>query len=362
VRVALYLGRAWDNADRLLASSFGYLSQVSGADTYRTFLDALSPVSLATPVVAMAKDADIVLGSAMRCPVFLGASTLLGEDSCAWARFAGQVDYQYSGDGGAAYQASSTAYRLGAQKEVGPGWFLGGSLGTAQNWLRAGNTTTSGQTYETSMAVKHTAGPWLFAGSFALQSGAFQNSRTVILPAAGTVPGASGVLTSDSSALIAGGRLRAAYELPYETTYIRFYGDLDVVYNHMPAFQESVSSQGLLPFAVGSSSRTAVIISPMMQFGGRWDYDDATTLRPFIEMGIGIQPTNTQVVYASLVGANPADGAINAKISSPAVFGKANLGVQLYRAGRFDLRAEYGVQVAGNYFSQRGMLSAAYHF
>jgi uncharacterized protein with beta-barrel porin domain len=132
------------------------------------------------------------------------------------------------------YQVNTVTTRLGGQHEIAPDWFLGGALGVGQTWSTAnGGSSGTGQIVDGSVAVKHTMGPWLLAGSIALANGSFDNERVVTLPAA------TAVLQSSPRELLAGARLRAAYEFAFSTWYVRPYGDIDVTYTDAPGFQES---------------------------------------------------------------------------------------------------------------------------
>lgn len=296
----------------------------------------------------------------MSCPVFVTAGTLLGEDSCVWAKFSGNRTDQYSSGGDAGYRVDGTNYRIGGQAEFAPNWFVGGSLSTGNVWSQAGGSSGNGQTYDGSVAVKHTMGPWMFASSIALAGGTFNNTRVISLPGAGTAPGVNAQLQSDSSIFIAGGRLRGAYDFALGDWYIRPYGDLDVIYSNAPGFQES--GPGGLGLNVRSFSKTSVVISPMVEFGGRLALQQGIIVRPYAAIGVSFLPNNTRTVNASFVDAQPGDGTFQTFINSPDVLGDLDVGVQLYRAGGFEVKAEYALKAGNEYVSQAGSLRAAYHF
>jgi hypothetical protein len=64
----------------------------------------------------------------------------------------------------------------------------------------------------------------------------------------------------------------------------------------------------------------------------------------------------------AFIGALPGDGTFQTFIKSPNVLGDVALGVQLYRAGGFEVKAEYAVKAGNAYLNQTGSLRAAYHF
>ena len=167
-------------------------------------------------------------------------------------------------------------------------------------------------------------------------------------------------IRDSSSTLLAGGRLRAAYDFAFSDWYIRPYGDLDVVYTHTPSFQESGS--GGLPLAFSASNKTSFILSPMVEIGGRHNIDETTILRPFIEFGMSILPDSQRTLNARLAGSAPADGTFTAYSNAPNALGRINLGVQLYQIGGWEVKGEYGIAAGGNYRAQTGSARVAYHF
>jgi hypothetical protein len=64
--------------------------------------------------------------------------------------------------------------------QFAPEWYLGGSLaaGFTNSHMNSGSSG-SGKTYDGSITLKHIAGPWQFAGSFAVSHGDFDGDRNV---------------------------------------------------------------------------------------------------------------------------------------------------------------------------------------
>ena len=358
--LADYLTRAWNNSDAFLAGQFAAFSQMQNVNQYTSALNAIAGQQHTSQPQWMANSSMAILGSAMSCPVFVAAGTVLGEDSCVWGKVTGGLANAYSNGNNPGYDVSSVTTRIGGQKEIAQDWFLGGAFGAGQNWGQGSSFSSQGQTYDGSVSLKHTMGPWIIAGSMAIANGSFQNSRLFSLPAVGSIPGSSSLLKSDSSTLLAGGRLRAAYDFAFSDWYVRPYGDVDVVYTHMPSFQESGS--GGLPLAFSASNKTSFILSPMVEIGGRHNIDETTILRPFIEFGMSILPDNQRTLNARLVGAAPADGTFTTYSNAPNALGRINLGVQLYQIGGWEVKGEYGIAAGSNYLAQTGSARVAYHF
>jgi hypothetical protein len=100
----------------------------------------------------------------------------------------------------------------------------------------------------------------------------------------------------------------------------------------------------------------------MVEFGGRVVLDDTTTLRPFAAVGVSILPDNTRTIDASFVGASTDDGTFRSFLDSPGVLGDFELGVQVYRAGGFEVKVEYEANIGGSFVSQGAIARLAYHF
>jgi len=359
--LASHLGASWSNADRSFAPLFGYLSQVGTSSQYTRVLDTLSAKATQVQSLALANSSGAILGSSMSCPVFVNQSVLLREDNCVWVKVSGQRTNQWQSGDTQGYQVASTGYRIGGQHEIAPTWYLGGSIAAGQTWASAnGGSSGYGQTFDGSVALKHTMGPWMIGGSVALASGAFHSNRVVSLPGVGTLPGVYSVQKGNPSIFLAGARLRGAYEFTFTDWYVRPYGDLDVVYSNTPGFQESGSAGYALN--VRGGSKTSVVLSQMVEIGGRITLDERTTLRPFVAVGVSFLPNNTRFVDASFVGALPSNGTFRSYAKSPGVLGSFDLGLQLYRDGMFEVKAEYGLKVGGSFISQTGSARVAYHF
>jgi hypothetical protein len=357
---AHYLARGWDNSDPALATTFAALSQIplGGGNALRAAYDAHSARATQDESSALTASEAAILGASLSCPQFSGATTLLTEGSCVWAKFGGQSIDQYVSTGDPGFSTTASVYRLGAQKAFRPDWFLGGSLGATTSWSRdSGGSTSQGQTYDGSLALKHQLGPWLFAGSLAFATQSYSTHRVVDLPGARTT------LQSSSNAFLAGGRLRAAYDVPFANFYVRPFLDLDVLNLSTPAFHEHGSQDYALE--VHATDTTSVVVSPTAEIGGRYSFgpgNDAFNLRYYADAGISLLPNDSRTVHANLVAALPADGSFATVVTSPDVLGDLAIGVQLYQADGFEVKADYGTQIGRAFFSQGGTLRLAYRF
>ena len=122
------------------------------------------------------------------------------------------------------------------------------------------------------------------------------------------------------NALMVGGRLRAAYDIPMGRWYIRPIADLDVLNISTPSYHENGASAYALN--VRSSDSTNAVISPVVEIGGRIDPAGGFVLRYYGDFGVSFLPDNSRSVAASFVNASPADGSFSTTIESPDVPGR----------------------------------------
>jgi len=282
-----------------------------------------------------------VTGSTMlgtqSCPVFIGSGTALGEDSCTWAKFMGET----SGQG--ASQAIS--WQVGGQYEVGPGWFLGGALGTKALSAQSTLGQESQRTFDGAVVVKRVKGPLYLSAALGLSSTTEQ--------ATGTLPFGNGTLTSNSNSWSAGVLLRGAYQVTFDPVYLRPRLDIGVGLTNDSGTQMNGSAGTL---TVDPSSSTGVQFNPMLEVGGRVDVG-SVVLRPYMAAGPMYVPTNYRRISGNAFGS---PYAVNAYGASLLLNGEA--GVQIYANKLWDAKLEYRMLAADQYFNQSLGLRFARHF
>ena len=353
---AQYFQNAWNNKDAALAADFALLANIpaGGGKAALSAFESRNPQATQNGITALETSEGSILGASMSCPVYEDATTLLTEGSCVWAKAGGQSSNQYASNGEPGSTTTGTTYRLGAQEAIAPGWFLGGSVAGGTTWSSQGASSSNGQVYDGSLALKHQMGQWLFAGSFALASGSYRNNRLTDRPGVGA-------LRSDSTAFMMGGRLRAAYDFPFTRWYVRPYADLDVLNINTPSFQENGTTGYALN--VHSADTTNVVVSPEVELGGRLNFGTTPLiLRYYADGGVSFMPGSGRTVQVSLAGALAADGTFSSRSNVPNVLGDMGVGLQLYQANGFEVKADYDTQIGSAFFGQAGTLRLAYHF
>ncbi|HYG42441.1 MAG TPA: hypothetical protein VEA17_05925, partial [Bordetella sp.] len=118
------------------------------------------------------------------------------------------------------------------------------------------------------------------------------------------------------------------------------------------------------PYAldVRGTDKTTVSFSPMLEFGRRMDLDAKTSLRAYAAVGLRYTPDNTHHIDASFANASGDNGTFTDHIKAPELLGKLDLGLQLFRAGGFEVKAGYSVDFSDSFVSQTANARFAYHF
>jgi uncharacterized protein with beta-barrel porin domain len=359
-----YLEQAWRNSDRSLAQSFGYLSQLSTGSQYMQVLQALAPQAHTVQLQNLLNTAPFALGSSIDCPSELSSKLLQLDSGCVWVRGAGTWANQSAQNGDPASSLNGASTWLGGQRKLAPGWFLGGAFGYGQSWADAGNSSGSfssnGDVYSGSLTLRHVHKAWSFSGSLAFASGDFQNNRSYVLPAAGSLPGSSGTYRSRVSPWLIGGRLRAAYTIPLNTFFLRPYLDVDLLHAEMPGFVEYGTSG--LPLSFSTSQKTALLLSPMLEFGGQQQLDASTTLRLYLGLGLSVRPDFNWAINTNFRNAYSGNGSYQLFGHGPDVVGRLNLGLQVLKTDGFELRLDYDLTAGDGYVAQIPSARFTYRF
>jgi hypothetical protein len=280
----------------------------------------------------------------LSCPVFIGGSTLLGEDGCVWTKAGAEWTQQE----GVAIQRAT--YRAGGQTEIAPGWFLGGTLGAANQTTQGAATLGTGQSFDVAVALKYSQDALLLAGSAGFASNWSRFSGT------------PGILSDvDVTNRIAQIHLRGAYDFAFDGWYVRPRLDLALAYRNMPGFQ--VMSQGTTVMSVGAFSQTNFSATPMVEIGGRLDVESTGMIfRPYAAVGASFLPGNTSTFNVQFAGPLAFMGSFQPYLQGPSVTANVEAGVQLYRSRGLEFRAEYGLIAGTSLLSQTAALRAAWHF
>jgi len=354
-----HIQAAWDaggNAE--LAPLFALLGNLAdqGPAVYAAALRQIAPDTTFAPGARAASGAQGFANATLSCPRFEGTTAMLVEGDCAWLRVTGRRTSQDSGGGAARFQLDSTVWQIGGQKEIGQGWFLGGSLAYETSWLSTPDksSTGKGQGGHGGVAVKYQTGPWLFAASAFAGAGSFSTSRVI------TLPGFGSVAKGDPDTMQAGLLLRAAYTIGRESFYLRPSLSLTTAYVHSGSYREN--GAGTLNLAVDSASQTSVIVNPMLEIGGRVALDQDMVLRPFLAVGLDLNSASSWTQTARLISAPAGSGSFTTRVPIDRVMGRVTAGAQLYTGRDVDLRLQYDGAYGGTVISHGGSVVISARF
>lgn len=298
-------------------------------------------VQVATTILGIAnQNPRNILALARSCPMFVGAGTLLGETSCVWTKVTGE----------AATQSSTTSqgvdWRGAGQFEFAPGWFMGGSVGTAATSTRmSAGPSSVGRSFDAGAVLKRVDGPWFLSGSVVLSTRTDWSNWPVQLPGNGTGATASTVDTFGLGAVV-----RAAYQIPLDRLYLRPSLEAGLQVTNRSAFRPAPA------VTVDPISRAAPFITPMLEIGGRHDIG-LLVLRPYVAGGATFLPGNSVNVSGTL-GGTPFSGTAYGQT----VLANVEAGLQLYQARSWEAKLEYRLTAADQYLDQLLSLRGARYF
>ncbi|WPB82901.1 autotransporter outer membrane beta-barrel domain-containing protein [Sediminicoccus rosea] len=357
--VANYMQAAWDVGGQGLGRLFatlGNLADTGGQAAYSAALRQISPNSAFAPGARLAAGARAFANAAMSCPQFDGTTSMLVEGECIWGGLTGRTAAQAGTDGISSFRLNSTTWQVGGQRNMGGGWFLGGSIAYENSRLSTTDGLNSGRGQAGFGAItgKYQTGPWLFSGAVFGGGGEFNSTRTITLPGFGSIARGSPTLAQ------VGGALRATYTIGREEFYLRPSMTLSLVHARSGAYRES--GAGLLNLDVAAASNTVAGLTPALELGGRVNLQDGTVLRLFTSAGVSLLSSGDWTQQSRLVGAPAAAGRFSSQVQTDQVVGRVVAGVQVYATNRLELRLQYEGEYSANLTGHGGSFALAYRF
>ena len=357
--VANHLQSAWEaGGTPALGGLFALLGNTADASpsAYAAQLQQLSPNAAFAPGARALANAGSFANATLSCPGFQGTSAMLVEGSCGWMRATGRTTSQTSGNGIGTYTLDGMTWQIGGQKEVAPGFLIGGSLAYEESWLSSsdGLTKGNGQAGYGALTAKYQTGPWLFAASAFGGAGQFNTERYIGLP------GYTGIAKGSPDTSNVGVLLRAAYTVGTETLYLRPNLNLSVVHVSTGSYAES--GAGALNLSVSGASQTVAVATPMLELGGRVVLGPDLLLRPYAAAGMSLQSTNGWSQTARLASAPAGASGFTTTLPIDPVAGRVAVGVQLYTTRQLAFRLQYDGEFSGTLTSHAGSFVASIGF
>ncbi|OZI52424.1 autotransporter outer membrane beta-barrel domain-containing protein [Bordetella genomosp. 4] len=357
--VAGHVQNTWnqDGGATELAQLYAALDMASrgGAKNYSDRLADLSPGVAVAPAAQMQASMARFTGAMMSCPVFQGVDALTGEQDCLWGQVSG-VDTNQEGDNGVAgFSFDGVTYQFGGQRQVSPGWFLGGSVAYQNTHMRGndGRVNGKGDSGYAGLVLKRETGPWTFSAALGGGYGQYDIDRGI------GIPGLQSTASSDVDVYGAGMRLRVARTFAAEQFYLKPYVDLDAFYTRMPGYSESRKAEHL---DIESSDKFIVGLSPTLEIGGRVPLTKGAVMRPYMYAGASFLSDDEYKVKAKLQGAQPGTGSFESSIPMDDVIGRIGAGIQVSNAGGVDFRLQYDGAFSSHVQSHQGSLKLSVPF
>nr|WP_255809819.1 autotransporter outer membrane beta-barrel domain-containing protein [Achromobacter sp. ACRQX] len=292
----------------------------------------------------------------MSCPTFTGVDAFTGEQNCFWGQVTGRYTNQDGSKGTAGFDYDMVTYQFGGQREVSPGWFVGGSMAYENSKVRAsdGSVRGNGDSGYAGAVVKREQGQWVFSAAVGGGYGGYRMDRNI------GIAGYQDTLTSRPDVYGFNARLRAARTFAFDKMYVKPYLDFDASYTRMPGYKESGSNP--LALSVDSSDQFILGLSPMIEFGGRAELPNGAILRPFVYAGVSFLSKDDWTSTARLRGAPAGTGSFDTSLPIDNVVGKVGAGLHVARAGGVDFRLQYDGQFSERVRSNSGTLKVMVPF
>lgn len=353
-----HLQDAWNNGGTpALGTLFALLGNTAQASpsAYSAQLRQISPDAAIAPGGRLTNDTLSFATNAMSCPTFEGTTAMLIETQCAWLRVTGRTTGQDPGNGITNYRLGQVTTQIGGQKEIGGGWLLGGSLAYTSSRLSSDDSLTSGngQGGYGAVTAKYQTGPWLLAAAAYGGAGQFNTSRVI------TIPGFSAVAKGNPDTASVGVLFRANYTVGTEHLYVRPNVTVGAVHARTGAYQES--GAGALNLGMDSASRSTLVLTPMLEIGGRVELGDGMLMRPFVAAGVALFSNGAWQQNGRLVSAPSGTGTFTTNVPTDQVAARVGAGVQI-SSGPFDLRLQYDGEFSKTVASNAGSLIGAWRF
>ncbi|WP_374625288.1 autotransporter outer membrane beta-barrel domain-containing protein [Pandoraea sp.] len=343
----------WDKGMVDAGPLFQPFASVGDAASYRKALDVLSGAATLMRAGTRGHENYDFLNRLMSCPRFVSDGTRLSEGSCVWARVIGTRADRFDTADDVGFRSHQATYQFGAQKEIAPDWFVGGSASYVVTHARSSDRSleVSSDGFRGGVTLKRQMGPWQLA--LAVLGGYESGTQNRTL----AYPESVARATSEPDAYFVGARSRLSYQLNFAGGYVKPYADLDVVYDRSAAYREH--GAGVFDLAVQSQGRTTAMLSPALEVGGRIDYR-SVTVRPYVSAGMSFASKGDVSTEVSLVQF-PSDP-FRITSSQPRVYGNFAAGVEVLSAKGLEMRVEYNLRTAPSQTVQSAALRLAKHF
>lgn len=275
------------------------------------------------------------------------------EKNCFWTRALGNhVDRSGGGDS-VGYKSDHYGLQAGGQREVGDGWFAGGSLAYETSRIASATTTVNGPAWSGGLMLKRVVGDWIFSGAVDGGAGHYDSTRSLLLGDTGLT--AKGSFNAQNVGLHG----RVARMFGMGDWYAKPYVDLHAT--HIRTGDYTEQGAGDLGLNVRAASDTMFAVAPMVEVGKAFSIGD-TGVRTYAAIGGAFYSDNAWSSRASFIGANDGAGTFTATSKLPNERAKVKVGASVMTTKSLDVKLEYSGEFASGYQSNTATLKASYLF
>ena len=252
--------------------------------------------------------------------------TFLRQHECFWGQAIGQTLDQDATESMPGFDGQMSGFAIGAQKNIGIGWFVEGGVQYTQSSINADNFSMDGSQISAGVTFKKEMGKFEFSGSIA--GGTFKNDHNRRYSALTNQHEAS----SDIDGHFASVELGAA--AIYETGGTYFKPSATLLVSHISQDDFTEAGSGALNWEVDSVDYTAMYARPQLELGRAFDWsngfgigfvragilhqlnDPGVDLRARLagggsglqDLGLSVAPDRTQFEVSAGVNANIGEG------------------------------------------------------
>ncbi|WP_449288524.1 hypothetical protein [Mesopusillimonas faecipullorum] len=355
--VGQHLQDIWEQGgSEALSSLYAQLDR-SAAEGGAGYASALSDLSLGASAAPAALATGAVKGFAdnlFSCPWFAGANAVTTDGSCVWGRVATKTTHLGDNNGTAATRTRATSYQFGGQRRIAPDWMLGVAAAYENSSTNGddGRLHIKGDAAYLGAVLKYETGPWTLGGSLYGSYGSYDSTRKIGL--------ANTEADSKYKVWTIGQQLRASYMKGAESSYVKPFVTLDLIYTRMPSYQEK--GAGALNLNVNSADRFTAVLTPGVEVGGRVDLSSGYILRPYASVGLALSSTDKWKTNAHLAGRAATGTEFQTTLETGRVYGSLSAGVQLTSRKGFDMQLQYDGVLSNRAHSSSGSIKANWRF
>ena len=354
--VAEHLQQIWDSGADDFGEAFAAMGSLDDADDYGAALDAMSGQAVSAIAAARLAASHGFVDNMGGCAAFVGESTLLAQADCSWGRVFGTAASRDADDRTVGFDTKAVTTQLGGQKQLGDGWFLGGSLGYELSRLDGDHDSADvdGEALLAGLMLKRQLGRLLLSGALDGGYGWYDSARTIDL-------GDSRQRAKGSPrAANLGLHGRIAYQLPFASWYLQPYLDLSATYVRMDGYEEH--GAGALDLDVDSSDELVLSATPSVELGRRLALPDGSILRAYASGGVALYGPNNFTTDARFADAPTSTGSFRSELRNPDVAAKLGLGVEVMTTGAVDLKLQYDADLASDATAHSAMARLSWRF